>query len=678
MSDYGYNNGYGGYNNGYDSRDGYDTHDEHQGGALGKADAQAALQRGLDAGMNSFERTDPNASAVKVAGISIDAGIYNAIVGVYSAVCGEVTRLWSPKLYDTIVTHAPKIKISGKELSGSALHRTAAGATLAVNMGIFVGGSVVKLANDVIDQQRSRAAMARELAPVLDELMGKHSVGAYNSVTADKNSVIWADRMRRSKEAHTLNTSTIMSALANNVVNFAGQAMNVRSLMTGEHREALFLQKHEKDADELRNDIREKLEGRIKRSRGVLPEAGSAEAQKLDAEIESKLLAELHKEHDGNAGRMTALGLNLSLPTLLGKLAKSSMERLKKTRQPYSAWDMIKTLSEQMQNNPGGDSHFQLPGQHGRELPLEKYVAEIFKQHQREMCDLDPQYSELRQSLHDDLDELVKPIAEALRGGKLNPLMLTRLAGENKVIKNHGRGLASVTVVQTTLETYAGKSHRINTTDPKEYLSERNFSLEHAKDSLHTLKGEERLNFAAVFPDGLLKSLGLSEKEIQAVQAHRAQEGFKHLQLNAVMGMNEKSDDELKNGGLGSAQIKQLHEGAQVAAAEGLQAFEGLLGSPTNASGIENIVADFVVPKLAIGDGQYLGKLVAKGQEVLKNTQTSEESANVTDEARAGEMADAAIARAQSGTRGREGKGSHTKKIKEEREAQHDSIERDF
>ncbi|MES2983906.1 MAG: hypothetical protein V4735_01815 [Pseudomonadota bacterium] len=675
----------------------YHSQNSDRDDALGKDDAKAALQRSIEQGVNDLQRhqysDDPDKNTAKLFGLfEMDSGVVKMIEGLWAGMSGEITRTLSPRLYKTVFDQGLKIKIADKMLSETALHRTAAGVTLGVNLGIFVGGSAVKLCNDMVSQHRARADVARHMAPVLDDLMGKHSVGTYNSVRATDNSVIWAHRQRVGKEASALNSGTVLSAVGNNMVNFVGQGMNVRSLWTGKHREAIFLKMHEKEAGEMRERLRayeERHGGHYDRGGYYGAEQNEARAAaaakrrlEMDAEIEKKVAEDLHQKHDNEAGRMGALGLNMLLPTLLGKVTESKMNRLKKSRQPYSAWEMISCLSEQLQNNPGGDNRFQLPGQRGQELPLEKYVAEIFKQHQREMCDLDANYSELRQSLHEDLDALVKPIAEALRGGKLNPLMLVRLAGEQKVIKNYGRGLASATDVKTTLESYEGKSHRMNTVDPKEYLSGRNFDLPNVKESLQSLKGEEKLDYAASFPDGVLKAAGEDEQTIKSVQLHRAKLGYKQMLRYKVSALAAKSDEDLKAGGLGTAQIDQLRKGEEMLADRGLDAFEALLGSPTHADGIENVVADFVVPKL-VGDKTYLGTLIENGRSLVKdqkNTDSAladkEEPAD-KDEARAAEMAEAALARAKSGNHAKRehqtAKSGHAKREEHRRTSAQDA-----
>lgn len=657
----------------------YNSQDDNYDDASGKNAAQAAIQRSLSEGMSRLEHhqysDDPEKNEAKLFGLfTMDAGIVNAIDGMYTALSGEFTRTISPKLYEIVLKNGPKLKISGTALSGKALHRTAAATTLAVNMGIFLGGSVVKFTNDVIDQHRVRAQTARALAPVLDDVIGKHSVGAYNNVSIDTNSVIWAHRRRMGQEATKKNSNTVMTALAKNVINFGTQAMNFRSLATGLHREDLFLKKYEKEAEELRkkygheDDYHRQYGARNHSHAQNDSQAHAAdEAAELVARnerIQAKVAEELHRKHDSDAGRFGMMGVNLSLPTIIGKIAESSMRRMKTSRQPYSTWEMIHCLSEQMQNNPGGDNRFQLPGKRGQELSLDTYVAEIFKQHQREMCDLSPDYSELRQSLHADLDALVKPIADSLKSGNLNPLMLVRLAGEGKVIKNHGRGLASEADVKKTLEGYEGKSHKINTVDPKEYLAERNFSLAHLKESLGSLSGDEKLDYAASFPDGVLKAAGESEKTIHAAQLHRAKLAYKHMLMHEINGMAAKTDDDLKAGGLGSSQIEQLRKAAEELSERGIDAFEALLSSPTHADGIEHTVNDFVVPKIA-GDKEYLGKLVAAGKKAAPK---------ITDDDRAGEMADAVIERASSGTstHGNKHPRTHAKREDHRREVEYE------
>lgn len=589
--------------------------------AIDKADLQASLQRSIEEGMNGLNKThydaDPAKNNKKLFGLfEMDKGIANMVESLYTSLIGEFNNFLSPKTYDTIRTYAPKIKIGGKPLEGTALNRAAAGGALAVNLGVTLLPTIGQVINTVTDHHRERALTARHLAPVLDEIVGKHSVSAFNGVGKEQNSVIWAQRQRMSREASANSWRLVWSGLAANGANILGQQLNFRSAVSGKSIHEVMLDKYPERAKELREEYtRKETDKEIHRHRG---EELTAEQQEnirnlVESKVGEKLKQETAGEHQG--GRLAFFGANFSLPMIVNKIAESNQARYNATRQPFSAYEMIQCLVEQMENNPGHGDHFQLPGKRGRELPLSKYIEELVKLHQREMADLDSNYSELRPSLNEDLHDLVKPVAQALREGKLSPLMLVRLVGEGKIVKNHGRGLASPTELGTTLESYIGKSHGINNRDPKDYLSNSSFSLVQLKESLSSLQGDERMDLAAFIPDAVLKEAGFSDKEIKKVQDHRLQDTYKGVLMHGVAGMAAMKDDELKAAGISSAQIKQVREAAQILEERGEKGLDAIISSPTHPDGVDSTaLADLVVPKTAVGDVHYLSKLVDTGK----------------------------------------------------------------
>jgi hypothetical protein len=606
---------------------------------------QAAVGRSLEQAVNDFDKPrkgdNPEETTAKLFGLfEMDKSIVNLITGFYTAMIGEFNNFLSPKTYKTIQTYAPKLfKPGGKPLEGAALNRLSAGGAMAVNAGVILLPAIGQLISDVRNHHHLRAQSARELAPVLDDLFGKHSIGTYNSVKKEENSVIWAHRKRISNEASASHSRLVWSALASNAANLLREHLNFRSMLSGKDISTVIIDRHPERGEELTQQYTQEAHARLKKANTKVEMTPEKQAE-IATEVRSKVAEKLNKEFAQDGLRLAFFGANFGLPQIIGKIAESSKKRLTQARQPYSAYEAIKHLAEQLENNPGRRDRFQLPKQRG-EASLVACLAEVVKVHQREMCDLDPTYSELRPSLNEDLQTLVKPIAEALHAGKLSPIMLVRLVGEGKIVKNHGRGLASPTELATTLEAYVGKTHAINTRDPKEYLSNSNFSLEQLKESLSTLEGEERLHLSAFIPDGVLKAAGFDDKEIKQVQSHRLEHGYQGFLMHAVVGAATHSDEVLKADGLSSAQIKHLRAAAQKLDRDGIKALDAIISSPTNPDGIDStVLADLAVPKTAVGDRNYVSKLAAEG----KKAEAAE-----GDDGRAADMAHSAINHAKSG-----------------------------
>lgn len=634
-------------------------------GAVSGGDVNALLEKSLSqsiAQLGNYQYKDGEPDTQKLFGlIEMDAGFANAINTLYTSFGHQISKVLSPVVYGTVLKYGKNIKISGAAIPEATLNRTAAGIALGVNLTAFLGPSISKFAGDVRGQHDRWQDFRRTLAPVLDDAYGKHSAGTLMSIPAETtgkkigNTVIFAQRHRMHKEYSSTNMSTVLSAVGSNLINIAGEAVNLEALRTGQHRDVVVREHNRELDDRFRPEIEQQLE-----------KTGRGYSEKYVDELVRKRI-----EKENSQGKLLgfALGSGL-LKQFTDAMSKSSQRRLQHGREPYSAWEMIQTLQMELQNKPGKSGRFALPGRKGGELTLDRYITEIFKVNQREMARLNPNYTEIRDSLNADLEAIGKTIAERIEAGELNPLMLVRLVGEGQIVRNRGRGLASVDEVNTQIERFASRAHSFNVADPKEFIAQRNFTLEHVKECLKALEGEERIHFAATFPDPVLHSAGLKDEEIRQVQAQRAQTAYDHFLAAAVVAMDALGEDKLHDGGLGQTQIKKLHSDAEKVKAGGDKAVAGLKTSATNADGVEHIIDDFVVHHV-ISDRSYLGRLVAEGQQILQNTSAKYEGdaqRSHADKLRARQ----ASSHHEDGTRDSE--RSHTSRLR----AQHPSAEHRF
>ena len=94
------------------------SRNQHDDGALGKADGQALIQRAVEQGMHDMERTDPDAGTAKLWGLfKMDAGVVNAINGAYQALSGEMADFISPRLYNTVLKYGPKLNVNALNMA---------------------------------------------------------------------------------------------------------------------------------------------------------------------------------------------------------------------------------------------------------------------------------------------------------------------------------------------------------------------------------------------------------------------------------------------------------------------------------------------------------------------------------------------------------------------------------
>ncbi len=423
------------------------------------------------------------------------------------------------------------------------------------------------------EQRQEMLDTAKRIAPVLDEIKGKHGIGAFASVKVTDNEMIYAHRKRLSASFGVHHTRNLIGTLKASPV------------------------------------IAEKLYG-------------------LKGYVESKT-SSLHAPIvTGSAqDKISANGIlaviSGSIAPALDAIADNKEKRFNANRQPYSALDMILTLEGQLGDDSRASS-FSLPsggrGHHGRDLPLKEYVAEILRHHQKDMEALDVEYVPIRKALEPRLEEISGIIADALKSGDLSALALVRLVGEGHIIKNKGRSLAKPQDVKALVTKMSAAGATYSQLDPKEYFAEAAFNAKELKEALGTLEGEERLTFAAMVPDAVLKEVGMSDKEVKEIRTATLK-SYEDTLGKAVLGMAKEDNATLQDYGLAKEEITLLREAAERIAAEGKDAVHELRAKPGNpqGAGMERMLVQSAINRIHAKDTHYLGKLVEKGAEAAKN-----------------------------------------------------------
>jgi hypothetical protein len=301
-------------------------------------------------------------------------------------------------------------------------------------------------------------------------------------------------------------------------------------------------------------------------------------------------------------------------PQIAEAINEDSKKAHQKKRQPYSALEMIMHLDDQVRDvsfkDGKGTDSFSLPGK-GDSKPMAEYIAEIFRQHQRDMEGIDGEYSQLRSALDPQLLEISESIAQAIKRGDLAVMSIARLAGEGYVVKNKGRALNKPSEVKAVIEKMSGHALNYLQVDAKEYFAESSFSKRDLKEALQILDGDEKLMFASMIPDSALRESGMDDAKIKSTR-EATQKLYEQKLSQIVMGLSAQPDAALKNLGLAEEEIKQLRTVADHVKRDGEKAIHEYRANPANTVGIERVVTNAVVNKVQ-GDKQYLGQIISQG-----------------------------------------------------------------
>lgn len=525
----------------------------------------------------------------KFMGFEVDAGLAGYLATLYNMGSHYVTNYIAPKSYEYSTKLATKAGFKTPEAS-----RIAAVTTFGVNTAIKSAYYITPMIDLISDRKKEVTDLVHQIAPVLDDLKGNHSVQSFYDVKAEDNEVIYAHRKRLGKMLEGKRLSNGMDWAINVAPNVLLDVKNFKGMWQG------------KDLHQLHKE----------RAAQAVEEAKKAENVEL-----------------GSFGEIKQLG-NMVVQTTTGQVSdrikKTSEAKLRQTLAPYSALEMIHELELQVSSNPEARSFemprsFQNPSARRESYGLEEYLMRICIAHQKEMSDISPNHTEIREALREDLAAAVKPVAKAIRKGDISALSLIHFVGEGKIIRNHGRAIAAPADIQRLIEHESPKQTSYIHIDPAEYYKDAAFTREDLKTALATLQGNERQHLMMIVPDAVLEEAGIKPDDIKTLRTTTAPQ-YERILMDTITGLSAKPDKELKTQGLSNTEIKQLRKAYAQVEERGLEAIHDFKASPTNPHGIEQLLSNWAVeavklapaPEIKVaGDkahhGTVLGQVVAKG-----------------------------------------------------------------
>lgn len=586
----------------------------YSGKTLGQSDVQRMLSEHVSAASKLSEDDR------KFLGMTLSPTMYAAVQtgwGIGGVLASDYLNNKSYKFYHDYVGQS-LLKME----TSPALVRNAKVAAI----GTVIGLAALPFIGDVFKalgkQKKEKENISKKIAPVLDEIKGARGIVAFNGVNRETNEVLYSHRHRMHKEAdYEIQNSILMALIKVSPVAF--------KTITGYKNIGA-----EKDVAHA----------------GVAASHGDNVLNKL-----------------GVSG--TAAGF---IGMFSDPLKADNKRDFESKRQPYSALEMILALEEQVQNidpkSRASSDSFTLPGGK-KSLPLTEYVAEIFRQHQRDMEGINHEYSQLRGALDPQLKEIAGLIADGIRKGDVPTISLIRLAGEGAVIKNRGRALAKPSDVQVLIEKISGKTANYAEVDPKEFFQDASFNKRDVKEALDALQGDDRLVYASMLPDSILKEAGLSQDEVNGIR-DASMKMYETRLANVVVGLSSQPDEQLKSLGLADEEIKQLRDVVAHVKQEGVKGVHDYRSKPTNPVGIERVVTNAVTSHLR-ADREYLGKMLVQGEHAISNPQTIQGAeATGAAEVHASKLDKSHGSRADADRK--TGSDKHADKVKAHREDGHD------
>ena len=435
------------------------------------------------------------------------------------------------------------------------------GTTLATGLGVLLADDVGAVYGGMSKYYRDLTDAAAKAAPVLDDIKKGHGFGSAVSVTRDDNEVFYVHKLRLRQDMG-MRTKKVG-------IGIAGKAMNLFDVASNSARHMgyavpVISEKDRRDPDSVLN----------------LATAGVGSVSEFYKSSIEDDYQRLHKK-----------------PT---------------------AFTHILELADQIKGNPDIDG-FEVKGAR-RQLPLRDYVAFVFQSHQEEMAGLYPdEYTTIRASLNEPLMQACDKIADAIRQGQIDPLMLVRLVGERQIVKNCGRAIAPAKDVDKVLKHLSGKSKDYVRVTKQDFLSD--MTEKELRGGIDQLKGAERLQAMAMVPASVLESMGYAKDEITRAHEHS---DFPKFMANAVVGLDEQGEKQLSSLGLDKASIRKLEEVSGDISQRGVEGISKHLTSGVNPDGIERKVLSAVIEKAHAGDVHYLGRLEQAGRKRLASAADAE------------------------------------------------------
>ncbi len=608
--------------------------------SISKEDGKELAMSGLTNAVEALEHHEykDGKDTENFLGFQIDSGIATMAQMAYQTLIGGVTSIVTPKVYGTIQQW-------GKgHLDSKTLNHLSGSAAFAANTMIYTLPSLTEAYGMWSAQREATQDKVRQLSNVLDKYntRGKSRMAAYNGIGIQQNEMIAHDRWRNAKINHTKLRNLIIPAVMKAAPNIwiherdtfeaarTGQRLkdvqehSLFSKVAKEHgdtvaEEAARGGKKTIDADDITAEHVKDLQENARVKNAI---------KKTKDEIISKNSITDGLSLGGLGGKVGAIGVLTAFAKHWVKSGDRKLERMFTC--DYSALDMVINLQKQLGTDPMPHS-FELP-HHAGSLSLEAYIAEIIKQHQRDMANMNPNYTQIREALKENVQDAATALAEAIRKGDMSALTLVEYIGGGKIIRNQGRVIASREEVVAMIEHDAGKHVEKADIDPKDFWNNASYNKEEAKEAFAALHGEERQIAISWTPHALRKEFGVSDKESKEVDAATAKEMETHI-AEAILAISKMEPKTLKSLGLASTEITQLQEAGERVERDGVDAVHDLRSSAAHPNGIERVLLGVVVGSEIRGDKEHFGTVLKRGRDALKAVEKAKrESSNDNDD----------------------------------------------
>jgi|GEM_PF-4618550 len=451
--------------------------------------------------------------------------------------------------------------------------------------------------------------LARQIAPLLDEMKGGHGAAALMSVKQEENEVIYNERRRM----HSLNGAERIKHFvqaAGRAVQFVVSAIEGHDRLGAHGFSASVVAKAAKDGkdgldkyldeyrsayDQIKSKVgdamtKESIEDLVRQRMGQAPKSKDGQGHISDAA--SKFM---------NGGSVAA---TFAAQTLGNAMYSQKMASI----QPVSAFDMILELKKQLDDDPKLERYSLPKGMHldvqkgadANSLPLRDYIVQIFQQHER---DCDPN-NKIGKRLTEKLERVADDIAKALSSGELDGMALIKLVGERKIVKHGGKSICTDDALTKELEHLKAKMRHVAFVDEKEYFNDANFSRKQLKDAWDAMKDDERNVFMNFVPLEVLEAAGIHGGDLKA----RRDAAMKRLHEDyskAISAVLELGEDKLQMLDATPSEIATLRKADEAMKEDGADAIRDYLPGPGN----KNATVDRPLVNLLVHHIQHGGKL---------------------------------------------------------------------
>lgn len=555
---------------------------------------------------------DQKTGAVKLFGFKVPGMppmMAQAIAIGYAQAATYINTYLGPKAYQATSDLVTK----NLNMSETVGHRAGIGVELGVILANAHWQDAVAMYRAKGQYSNDIERFARKVAPVVDEIRGKHGVGATLSVKKDENEVIYNQRQRLSRELR-VDMLSVMIAASGRIPITIAHLVNSHERWGREGKEAIADDHMNAKGEDLQaeraKEYKEKVGKYSKdvaefKKMGLTEEEAQLRAKHLHPDIAkldaAKGGAVIDKEAPSWVKKMTEWAP--SVTTFLSEgFANNFIAQERAKVSGVTAYDMIMTLTSQLDNDPTMEAYALPDGmklEDGRtNLPLNKYIAEIFRRHEADIREGGTIAKRLDEKLHD----ATEVIADALKDGDIDGLALISLVGERHVIKQGAKVIIDKEHVRDEVRRQMVKSRKHNTVDAAEYYQERSFTKHDLEAALKSLDGEERMWFASLFPDNVLEEAGIKQQEIKQIRSAATEDVGRHV-LQYAQALKVQGEDFLKQHEATSEEQKRILEAAHTKEDDD-KALRDLVAKPGKVEGVQHDVAQVLVQHI-----KHQGKL---------------------------------------------------------------------